>query len=50
MSSEVVLSAPILAKVPAVGVFDRSGAVKLLNPHSHAHILHLEELSTREAL
>jgi hypothetical protein len=45
MCSEIVFHTPILAKFPVMGVLDgRRGTVKLLNPHSHAYILHLEEL------
>lgn len=45
MCSVVVLHASILTKFPTVGVLDDCrGLIKLLNPHSHAHILHLEEL------
>lgn len=44
MSRVVILHATVLTKLPVVGVLDRRGAVELLNPHSHAHILHLEQL------
>lgn len=42
---KIVLHTPILAKFPVVRVLDRRhGTVELFNPHSHAHILHLEYL------
>jgi hypothetical protein len=45
MRSEIVFHAPIQTKFPVVGVLDGChGTVKLLDPHSHAYILHLEEL------
>lgn len=45
MCSVIVLHASILTKLPVMGVLDgRHGTVELLNPHSHAHILHLEKL------
>lgn len=44
MCSEIAFHAPILAKLPVVGVLDTLRAVELLNPHTHAHIFHLEQL------
>lgn len=44
MCSEVILQAAVLAELPIVGVLNSGGRVELLDPHPHAHILHLEKL------
>lgn len=44
MCGVIPLHAPILTKLPAVRVLHGCRTVKLFNPHSHTHILHLEEL------
>lgn len=44
MCRVVIFDATKLAELQAVHVFYWSWAVKLLYPHSHAHILHFEQL------
>lgn len=45
MSREIVFHTSILTELPVVRVLYRSGTVVTLNPHTHAHILHFENLS-----
>jgi hypothetical protein len=44
MCREVVIHAAELAEPPAVDVLHRCSRIVVLHPHSHAHILHLEQL------
>ena len=48
MCSVVVFHATILTELPVVRVLNRGGAVKLLNPHAHAYVLHLKQLQGKK--
>lgn len=44
MCSKIAFHTPVLTKFPAVRVLDSlNRTVELLDPHTHAHILHLEQ-------
>lgn len=44
MCSIIILNAPKLAKLHTVQILHWHWTIELLHPHSHAHILHLEQL------
>jgi hypothetical protein len=48
MCSKIIIYASKLTKFRIVNVFYRYCPIKLLNPQTHAHIFHFEELQREE--